>query len=192
MDTAEESPITIGSSAEKSVVENSSNKNLDAPVVRRRRRIVRHHVREKTPEPSAKTGGIKQKYSDDDEGGGGGGDVSASGAGGSSSETNNSVKTKSRRINTAANASTNTEVRPISVAAEDVQQHQKLETAAPPVKSAAISAHHSKILSRRDRSVTGSSAIRSQSTPRDESKIVGESAITTLIRHAKRSLSSPR
>lgn len=37
----------------------------DAPiVVRRRRRIAR--LREKTPEPSAKSGGVKPKYSDDE------------------------------------------------------------------------------------------------------------------------------
>ncbi len=42
------------------------SENIDGPVViRRRRKIIRQH-REKTPEPTIKSGGAKTKYSDDE------------------------------------------------------------------------------------------------------------------------------
>lgn len=156
--------------------------NIDAPVVRRRRRIVRHHVREKTPEPSKNGGNAKQKYSDDES-------STAEMTGGSTS----SKKSHHRSQQHATDASTNTAAAaslptpPLVDANDDSSQHTPT---VPVVKSAAMSAHRSKILSRRDRSI-GSAAVRSQSTPRDESK-ANDSGITLLIRQAKRSLSSPR
>lgn len=42
------------------------SENIDAPVVIRRRRKIIRHTREKTPEPTIKSGGLKTKYSDDE------------------------------------------------------------------------------------------------------------------------------
>lgn len=158
------------------------SENIDAPVVRRRRRIVRHHVREKTPEPSKIGGSSKQKCSDDES-------STAETTGGSTS----SKKSHHRSQQNATDASTNT-----AAAASPAQLVETIvelndvpsQPTAPIVKSAAMSAHRSKILSRRDRSIS-TAAVRSQSTPRDESK-ANDSGITLLIRQAKRSLSSPR
>lgn len=120
------------------------SENIDAPVViRRRRKIIRQH-REKTPEPTIKSGGSKIKYSDDE----------------SSS--------------TAEQNSSNSRPRMKSVST-----------------GTGISVHRSKILSRRDKGI-GTSAVRSQSTPRVESN---QESIDTLISNRPtkhRSLSSPR
>lgn len=42
------------------------SENIDAPVVIRRRRKIIRHTREKTPEPTIRSGGLKTKYSDDE------------------------------------------------------------------------------------------------------------------------------
>ncbi|KAG4069120.1 hypothetical protein HA402_008431 [Bradysia odoriphaga] len=119
------------------------SENIDGPVVvRRRRKIIRQH-REKTPEPTIKSGGAKTKYSDDE----------------SSS--------------TAEQNGSNSRPRMKSVST-----------------GPGISIHRSKILSRRDKGI-GTSAFRSQSTPRVEgNQEYGETLISRPVKH--RSLSSPR
>lgn len=165
---------------------NEFSENIDAPVVRRRRRIVRHHVREKTPEPS-KNGGAKQKYSDDES-------STAEMTGGSTSSKKSHHRSQQRATdastNTAATASPTASTNPLVETIDEPPNDVPSQPTLAVVKSAAMSAHRSKILSRRDRSI-GSAAIRSQSTPRDESK-ANDSGITLLIKQAKRSLSSPR
>lgn len=173
---------------------NEISENIDAPVVRRRRRIVRHHVREKTPEPS-KNGGTKQKYSDDES-------STAEMTGGSTSSKKShhrshqqhatDASTNTAAAAAAADAATtaSTTTTPLVETIDEPPNDVLAQPTVPVVKSAAMSAHRSKILSRRDRSIS-TAAVRSQSTPRDESK-ANDSGITLLIRQAKRSLSSPR
>lgn len=118
------------------------SENIDAPVVIRRRRKIIRQYREKTPEPTIKSGGSKTKYSDDES---------------SSTAEQNSSKPKMKSVSTGTG----------------------------------ISVHRSKILGRRDKGI-GTSAIRSQSTPRVE---CSQGNVETLIssRPTKhRSLSSPR
>lgn len=119
----------------------SENNKEEAVVVRRRRKILRHQ-REKTPEPTAKTG-IKIKYSDDES-------SSAAERGGP----------------------------------DEPRQSPRLFVASRP------SSHRSKILSRRDKGCN-TSAIRSQSTPRNEQNKDIQTDVIPVVR-PPRSLSSPR
>lgn len=150
-----------------------------AVVVRRRRRVVRH-VREKTPEPTSKSVGcggnedvVKQKVSDDE----------SSGA----AET---------AINTSVNEQ-NTSIKNIKTTQPTEENVQEPVAGVPPPPSPSsartplISAHRSKILNRRDKTL-GSSAVRSHSTPRPDESKPADNGIMSLIRQAKRSLSSPR
>lgn len=118
------------------------SENIDAPVViRRRRKIVRQH-REKTPEPTIKSGGAKTKYSDDE-------------SSSTAEQNSGNSRPKMKSVSTGPG----------------------------------ISVHRSKILGRRDKGI-GTSAVRSQSTPRVESN---QENVEILIRPTKhRSLSSPR
>lgn len=145
-------------------------------VVRRRRRVARH-VREKTPEPTSKSVGcggsenvIKQKCSDDES------------SGTTETATNTSVNEQNTSIKSTATIQQTIEV-PVT------------DVPAPPSPSSArtplISAHRSKILSRRDKTI-GTSAVRSRSTPRPDESKPTDSGVFALLRQAKRSLSSPR
>lgn len=126
-----------------STIREIMSENIDGPVVIRRRRKIIRPSRDKTPEPTVKSGGVKTKYSDDE-----------------SSST------------AEQNAGSNSRPRMISVST-----------------GPGISVHRSKILSRRDKGI-GTSAVRSQSTPRVESN---QQNVEISARPAKhRSLSSPR
>lgn len=134
----------------------SENKDEGVVVVRRRRKIIRHQ-REKTPEPTIKSG-IKPKYSDDE----------------SSSAAERYVDTVTLKIpSTTIGKTTSTP-----------------KTSSSPPTQVKGSSHRSKILSRRDKAV-GTSAVRSQSTPRDENKS-SSPPLVSILRQPKRSLSSPR
>lgn len=138
----------------------SENKDVDVVVVRRRRKIIRHQ-REKTPEPTIKSG-IKPKYSDDE----------------SSSAAERGVNTITLTIPSSSASKTKTSATTTSPEAVGT---------ATGVRG---SSHRSKILSRRDKAV-GTSAVRSQSTPRDENKS-GSPPLVSILRPPKRSLSTPR
>ena len=144
-----------------------SDNEEDTPkvVVRRRRRIVRH-VREKTPEPSSKPG-YKEKFSDDES---------------PTNVSNNNIGEKSTENGHAVRVVDTTENVPTATS--------KTSTAR---KSPIMSAHRSKILSRRDKAV-GTSAVRSQSTPRAETNNEDKEPVekVSIFRQVKRSLSSPR
>lgn len=138
----------------------SENKDEGVVVVRRRRKIIRH-VREKTPEPTIKSG-IKPKYSDDE----------------SSSAAERGVDTITLTIPSISKTTATTTS--AAAAAATVGTATGIRG----------SSHRSKILSRRDKAV-GTSAVRSQSTPRVENK-TGSPPLVSILRPPKRSLSTPR
>lgn len=153
--------------------------NSDAPAVMRRRRRAARQSREKTPEPIARMGGIKPKYSDEENSSTTIDQANRSGS--SHRSINNDCASKPR---TASNSSgdgsrgTNSNV-----------------------------AYRNKILSRRDRNMTAA-VVRSHSTPRsvpsqahvanhDDSTMIVERRnssgnVLTFLRQVKRSLSIPR
>lgn len=150
--------------------------NIDAPaLVRRRRRILRQQ-REKTPEPIAKTGGIKPRYSDDES---------------SSTTTTTTNEYEKRRVNPA-------------VVQGNIRVKTKTPSNSSGGGSANSSnvAYREKILNRRDRATRPVTIVRSQSTPRQlspdsptsESKSPSETSgnIIRYLKKAKRSLSIPR
>lgn len=120
------------------------SENIDGPVViRRRRKIIRQH-REKTPEPTLKSGVPKTKYSDDE-------------SSSTAEQNGNNSRPKMKSVSTGTG----------------------------------VSVHRSKILGRRDKGI-GTSAIRSQSTPRVESSQEHTETLISNRPTKHRSLSSPR
>lgn len=120
------------------------SENIDAPVVIRRRRKIIRQYREKTPEPTIKSGGSKTKYSDDE-------------SSSTAEQNTSSARPKMKSVSTGTG----------------------------------ISVHRSKILNRRDKGI-GTSAVRSQSTPRVESSQANVEILISNRPTKHRSLSSPR
>lgn len=151
--------------------------NSDAPAVMRRRRRAARQSRERTPEPIARMGGIKPKYSDEE-------NSSAT----FDHTTNRSVS--NHRTNDRASKH-----RTASYSSGDGSRGTSSNLA-----------YRNKILSRRDRNATAS-VVRSHSTPRsvasssnmpnDDQAMVAERRnssgnVMTFLRQVKRSLSIPR
>lgn len=151
--------------------------NFDAPALVRRRRRIARQQREKTPEPIAKIGGIKPKYSDDE----------------SSSTTTTPNEFEKRRTN-AAPAQNNSRLK---------AKTPSNSSGAGSGNSSNV-AYREKILNRRDRANTrATTLVRSQSTPRElaaelspteEPKAPSDTSgnLIRYLRKAKRSLSIPR
>lgn len=149
--------------------------NVDAPALVRRRRRIARQQREKTPEPIAKTGGVKPKFSDDE----------------SSSTTTTTNEYEKRRSNPAMILGTT------RVKVKNVSNSSGAGSG-----NSSNVAYREKILSRRDRSTRPASIVRSQSTPRvlptdsptPESKSPSDTSgnVVRFFRKAKRSLSIPR
>lgn len=149
--------------------------NGDAPAVARRRRRIARQQREKTPEPVARSTVVKPKYSDDE----------------SSSTTDVN--------NRAAAAPVRRASKPQSASASSGEGSRSTATNSSNV------AYRNKILQRRDRNMTASPAVRSNSLPRlvapatsgdelsgGERRSSGGVNVLALLMQAKRSLSIPR
>lgn len=151
--------------------------NVDAPALVRRRRRIARQQREKTPEPIAKTGGIKPKYSDDE----------------SSSTTTTTPNEYEKRQANPAMILGSTRIKPKT--ASIISNSSGAGSG-----NSSNVAYRDKILNRRDRAQRP--VVRSQSTPREvppdsptpENKLPSESSGTVIkfLRQAKRSLSIPR
>lgn len=149
--------------------------NLDAPALVRRRRRIARQQREKTPEPIAKTGGIRPKYSDDE----------------SSSTTTTANEYDLKRINPIV-IEGNVRVKP---------KTQSNSSGGGSGNSSNV-AYREKILNRRDRGNRPATIVRSRSTPRQlspdsptsETKSPSDTSgnIIRYLKKAKRSLSIPR
>ncbi|XP_031621642.1 uncharacterized protein LOC116339746 [Contarinia nasturtii] len=154
--------------------------NVDAPAIMRRRRRIARQQREKTPEPIAKIGGIKPKYSDDE----------------SSSTTTTATPNEydKRRTNPATIILGTTKVKTTKTTSNSSGEGSH--------RNSSNVAYREKILNRRDRASRPISIIRSQSTPREippDSPTTDEKApsetsgnVVRFFRKAKRSLSIPR
>lgn len=153
--------------------ENTMNDtNTDAPTLVRRRRRIARQQREKTPEPIAKVGGVKPRYSDEE----------------SSSTTTTANEYERRNVNHLTGLSN----RPKSKAAS---------TSSGGSCANSNVTYREKILNRRDRA-QNRELIRSHSTPRqlqpdaisDGEKSGNETGkqVINFLRQAKRSLSIPR
>lgn len=147
--------------------------NVDAPALVRRRRRIARQQREKTPEPLAKIGNIKPKYSDDE----------------SSSTTTTTANEFDKRINpTMILGTTRMKVKTAS------------NSSGGGSGNSTNVAYREKILNRRDRSHRV--VVRSQSQPREippesptpELRSPSDSSgnVIRFLRQAKRSLSIPR
>lgn len=149
--------------------------NTDAPALVRRRRRIARQQREKTPEPIAKVGGVKPKYSDEE-----------------SSSTTTTTPTEYDRQhgnNLTGNGRTK------------LKTSNSSGGGSGPYNSNV--AYREKILSRRDRGhKTSNELVRSHSQPRvldpnaisDGEKSANETGkhVIKFLRQAKRSLSIPR
>lgn len=150
--------------------------NVDAPAIMRRRRRIARQQREKTPEPIAKIGGHKPKFSDDE----------------SSSTTNTPNEYEKRRTNPASVTHGTTRVKKTTSNSSGEDRHRNSSNVA----------YREKILNRRDRASRPITIIRSQSTPREippDSPTTDDRApsntsgnIVRFFRKTKRSLSIPR
>lgn len=152
---------------------------MDAPAIMRRRRRIARQTREKTPEPIAKTGGIRLKYSDEE----------------SSSTTDFNIKPTALTSN----------VRNNRIKSKTTTSTSSGGGCGGNSNNSNI-AYRNKILSRRDRGSAAQPAIvRSHSTPRSieaepksdgeqsaERRNSGGSNVLSFLRQAKRSLSIPR
>lgn len=158
----------------------SSEMNSDAPAVMRRRRRAARQSREKTPEPIARMGGIKPKYSDEEN------------SSTTPNDQTNRLVQPSHRISkhrTASNSSGDGSNKRVTN------------------NNSSSTAYRNKILSRRDRNAAVSLE-RSHSTPRsvpidsdlmtnDDHILVTQRRnssgnVMTFLRQVKRSLSIPR
>lgn len=153
-----------------------NDSNVDAPALVRRRRRLARQQREKTPEPSAKTGAVKpQKYSDDE----------------SSSTTTTANEYEQRRTNAVATLSGGKKSKAASNSSGAGSGHGSSNLA-----------YREKILQRRDRGHHRPALVRSQSQPREippesptpDRKMPSDSSgnVIRFLRKAKRSLSIPR
>lgn len=150
--------------------------NSDAPAVMRRRRRAARQSREKTPEPIARMGGVKPKYSDEE----------------------NSSATIDQGIRSGSNHRTNdraSKQRTASYSSGDGSRGTSSNIA-----------YRNKILSRRDRNATASvvrshstprSVASSSNLPNEDPAMVAERRnssgnVMTFLRQVKRSLSIPR
>lgn len=153
--------------------------NSDAPAIMRRRRRAARQSREKTPEPVARMGGVKPKYSDEEN---------------SSTTIDQSNRSNSSSTNRTSN--------------DRAQKHRTASYSSGDGSRGTTSnvAYRNKILSRRDRNLS-SAVVRSHSTPRSaESRahltnhdlvmLAGRrnssGNLMTFLRQVKRSLSIPR
>lgn len=149
--------------------------NADAPALVRRRRRIARQQREKTPEPIAKTGGVKPKFSDDE----------------SSSTTTTNEYEKKRT----------TPAMILGTSRVKVKSTSNSSGAGSGGNSSNV-AYREKILNRRDRATRPATIVRSQSQPRvvppdsptPESKSPSDTSgnVVRFFRKAKRSLSIPR
>lgn len=149
--------------------------NVDAPALVRRRRRIARQQREKTPEPIAKIGGIKPRYSDED----------------SSSTTNTTPNEYERQIMSGQYGNQRIKSKTGSTSSGNGTYSSN-------------AAYREKILNRRDRAnKTAHELVRSQSQPRQLQLTVGISdgeksgndsgkQVIRFLRQAKRSLSIPR
>lgn len=151
--------------------------NMDAPAIMRRRRRIARQQREKTPEPIAKTGGVRPKYSDEES--------SSTTDFNNRSAARNERRVKSKTASTSSGGGSGGGGGNGSSATSNI-------------------AYRNKILNRRDRA-TGpmSGVVRSQSTPRSmepehknegqqtDERSSGSSNVMSFLRQAKRSLSIP-
>lgn len=148
--------------------------NADAPALVRRRRRIARQQREKTPEPIAKIGGVKPKYSDEE----------------SSSTTNTTPNEYERRILAGQYGHQRVKSKTGSTSSGNGTYSSN-------------AAYREKILNRRDRAnKTAHELERSQSQPRqlqpdaisDDEKFENDSGkqVIRFLRQAKRSLSIPR
>lgn len=148
--------------------------NADAPALVRRRRRIARQQREKTPEPIAKIGGIKPKYSDEE----------------SSSTTNTTHNEYDRRIMPGQYGNQRIKSKTGSTSSGNGTYSSN-------------AAYREKILNRRDRAnKAANELVRSQSQPRqlqpdaisDGEKSGNDSGkqVFRFLRQAKRSLSIPR
>lgn len=149
--------------------------NADAPALVRRRRRIARQQREKTPEPAAKTGGIRPKISDDE-----------------SSSTTTTPNEFERRHTNPAIVLGNIRVKPRTQSNSSGGEGRNNSNVA----------YREKILNRRDRAQRPATIVRSQSTPRElppespvsDNKLPSDSSgnVVRFFRKAKRSLSIPR
>lgn len=154
--------------------------NVDAPALVRRRRRIARQQREKTPEPIAKTGGVKPKFSDDE----------------SSSTTTTTNEYEKRRTNPA-----------MILGTTRVKVKNTSNSSGAGSGNSSNVAYREKILNRRDRAIRPATIVRSQSTPRvvpPDSPTPGSPTpecrspsdtsgnVVRFLRKAKRSLSIPR
>lgn len=147
--------------------------NADAPALVRRRRRIARQQREKTPEPIAKIGGIRPKYSDEE----------------SSSTTNTTNNEYERQILPGQYGNQRIKSKTGSTSSGNGTYSSN-------------AAYREKILNRRDRAnKTAHELVRSQSQPRQPTDAIsdGEKSgndsgkqVIRFLRQAKRSLSIPR